>query len=145
MNVFERKHEFKTDIQRSKVHLQNPLRRFGSHNYSYIYREVGNFIGFKFWGYYFVFLFCCLVCFCFVDLFCFGFLLRFKIFVYFPLGFFFNAYLSSHVSKLSSFDPSLLYSSIKDLAKITLLMEGSACLIKKEGVWIRFQNQVRSG
>jgi hypothetical protein len=47
-NVFERKHEFKTDIQRSKVLLQNSWRRFGSHNYSYIYREVGNFIGFKF-------------------------------------------------------------------------------------------------
>jgi len=51
--------------------------------------EVGNFIGFKFWGYYFVFLFSCLFCFCFGDLFCFGFLLRLKIFVYFPLSFFF--------------------------------------------------------
>jgi len=40
LNVFERKHEFKTDIQRSKVHLQNSLRRFGSYNYSYIYRKL---------------------------------------------------------------------------------------------------------
>jgi hypothetical protein len=49
--------------------------------------RLENFIGFKFWGYSFVFLISCLFCFCFAALFCFDFLLRLKIFVYFPLCF----------------------------------------------------------
>jgi hypothetical protein len=48
LNVFERKHEFKTDIQRSKGLLKilgGDLGRKTTHTYI---GEVGNFIGFKF-------------------------------------------------------------------------------------------------
>jgi len=95
-----------------------------------------------------VFLISCLFCFCFAALFCFDFLLRLKIFVYFPLCFVLvvlNAYLSSHVAKLSSFDPSKLISSVKDLCKEHLVEGGLSLPYKKESILIRLQNQVRSG
>jgi hypothetical protein len=72
-----------------------------------------------------VFLVTCFFCFCFALLFRFCFLLRLKIFVYFPLVFCVVLMLiSSHVAKLSSFDPSLLFSSVEDLCKDHLVDGG---------------------
>jgi hypothetical protein len=67
----------------------------------------------------------CLFCFVFVLLFRFGFLLRLKVFVCFPLFFWFEIlFLSSHVAKLSSFDPSQLSSSVEDRCKDHLVEGG---------------------
>jgi len=77
---------------------------------------------------------CCLLGFCFDLLFCFDFLLRLKIFVYFPLYFFVECLFSSHVAKLSSFDPSRFLQVWRIGAKITLVWESSACLINKKDI-----------
>jgi len=71
-----------------------------------------------------VFLITLFVLFSFCSLFCFCFLLRLKIFICFPLPVFFECLLSSHVAKLSSFDPSLLFSSVEDRCKDHLVDGG---------------------
>jgi hypothetical protein len=43
-----------------------------------------------------------------------------------------NVCLSSHVAKLSSFDPFQAFSSLEDLIKDHLVDGGSACLIKRK-------------
>jgi len=75
-----------------------------------------------------------LFCFCFALLFWFSFLLGFKVFVCFPLYLFsFKGLLfSSHVAKLSSFDPFQAFSSLEDRCKDHLVDGGSACLIKRK-------------
>jgi len=43
-------------------------------------------------------------------------------------------HISSHVAKLSSFDPSLLFSSVEDLCKDHLVYGGLSLPYKKKGI-----------
>jgi hypothetical protein len=129
--------KFKTDIQRLNI-LQLSLRMFGPHTIHTILGRFENFIGLSFEAILLCFWIFCLFCFCFAPLFCFGFLLRLKIFFCFPLSFFsWNACLSSHVAKLSSFDPSQLSSSVEDRCKDHLVYGGLRLPYKKERLWIK--------
>jgi len=94
--------------------------------------EVGNFIGFKFWGYSFVFLISCLFCFCFWIYFVLVFYLGLRsLFVF--LCVFVLMLICLHMLLSWVHWPLYALSKYKgSLAKITLLMEGSACLIKKK-------------
>lgn len=94
-----------------------------------------------------MFLISCLFCFCLLLYFVLIFYLGLRSLFIFLCVFLllFNAYLSSHVAKLSSFDPSKLISSVKDLCKDHLVEGGLSLPYKKESILIRFQNQVRSG
>jgi hypothetical protein len=150
-NVFERKHEFKTDIQRLHNHQFS----------STVDEEIGVAllvvqIGVD-WRILLDLSFeAILLCFWFLVCFVFVLLLYFVLIFYLGLRSLFiflcvfvlvvlNAYLSSHVAKLSSFDPSKLFSSVKDLCKDHLVEGGLSLPYKKESILIRFQNQVRSG
>lgn len=86
-----------------------------------------------------VLVFClfCFVFFCFILVW--YFLLRLKVLVCFSLCFFWvkKCLFSSHVAKLSSFDPSKLISSIKDRCKEHLVDGGLSLPYKKESIWIR--------
>jgi len=107
-----------------------------------IHFRIENFIGLKFWGYCFVFLITLFVLFSFCSLFCFCFLLRLKIFICFPLPVFLSAYyLRMLLSWVHLIRPC--FSQVwRIAAKITLLMEGSACLYKKKG---KRRFKIRSG
>lgn len=71
--------------------------------------------------------------FVFVLLFWFSFLLRLKIFVCFPLYFCgTNSFFSSHVAKLSSFDPFQAFPSEEDQCKEHLVEGGLSLPYKKE-------------
>jgi len=67
-------------------------------------------------------------------------------FVFLCVFFTWNECLSSHVAKLSSFDPSQLSSSFEDRCKDHLVVgEGSACLIKKKRKIVDKDFKIRSG
>jgi len=150
-NVFERKHEFKTDIQRLH-NLQFSSTIDEEIGVALLVVHIGVdkriLLDLSFEA--------ILLCFWFLVCFVFVLLLYFVLIFYLGLRSLFiflcvfvlvvlNAYLSSHVAKLSSFDPSKLISSVKDLCKEHLVEGGLSLPYKKESILIRLQNQVRSG